>query len=35
MFKPTPLAGHPESNLQKDVMAGKGNPIVYYKVTDD
>lgn len=35
MFKPTSLAGHPESNLQKDVMAGKGNPIVYYKVTDD
>lgn len=35
MFKPIPLAGHPESNLQKNIMAGKGDPIVYYKVTDD
>lgn len=33
VFKPTPLAGRPESNLQKDLMAGKG--IVYYKVMDD
>lgn len=35
MLDPTPLAGHPESNLQKDIMAGKRNPIAYYKVTDN
>lgn len=35
MFEPTSLAGHPESNLQKDVMAGYRNPNIYYNVTDD
>lgn len=34
-FEPTFMVAHPESNLQKDVMASKESPIVYYKVTGD
>lgn len=34
-FEPTFMVAHPEPNLQKDVMASKESPIVYYKVTGD